>query len=115
MSGAFIHAPRFEHVWYTGDDGRRHYELMPVGGHTEVISHSSWKDLLEYFAARGVARDMWPTYETDIDIPLSEVVAQNERLRELVHKSSLGAECPTWTELVINVICSGEIFFYCSQ
>src|SRR4051812_30212310 len=114
MAGALVHAPRFEQKWYTGRDGLRHHELVAVGGNIEIVRWSSWYALLDYFETLGVPRDAWPTYESSIDLPLSDVSEKDENLRPLVATVVPDDRCPDpeLMALVLDVVRSGEIFYY---
>ena len=115
MAGTLLHAPRFEQSWYTGNDGQRHYELSPGGEDSEVISVSSWRQVVDYFRSRGVPPDAWPAYETDIDLPLSDLISKNERLRRCLADIVPDEECPEWGHIVWRLVRSGELLCYCTE
>jgi hypothetical protein len=84
MAGTLFHGPRFEQIWYAGNDGVQHYELAPCGGDMEVVSQSSWWALVAHFESAGVPRDAWPVYDSNIDLPLCEILEQNVELRKQI-------------------------------
>jgi hypothetical protein len=115
MSGAFFHAPAFAQEWYVGADGARHSELVPTGGNVEIISYVSWDHVVGYFESLGVPRAAWPVYEDAIDLLPSQLEARDRQLREHMRHVRLSADCPGWVRLILDVVHSGEVFFYCIQ
>ncbi|WP_129578492.1 MULTISPECIES: hypothetical protein [Sorangium] len=115
MAGSLLHGPKFEQVWYTAGDGQRHYELLPRGGDIEVMSNSSWQEVVEYFESLGVPREMWPVCESNIDAPLTRILSQNEDLRRVFRDVTLGPVRPSWADFVFRTVAAGEFLFYCVE
>ena len=91
MSGSLFHARRFSRRPYIGADGGEHWEVELIDGDADVVSHSSWLELIGYCAALGVPEDLWPTFEREcaIDVPLDQVEAKQALFREALRKLSL--------------------------
>lgn len=115
MAGTLLHARAFEIDRYTGDDGNQHYELVPRDGDGDVMSNSSWRETVAYFESMGIPQQVWPTYGCNIDLPLSEIVSQNEALRERVNDVAPAAQHPPWAERLLHMVRSGEMLFYCME
>lgn len=115
MPGSLIHAPRLEEVWFTSNDGCRHSELVPRGGDVEVISVTLWDAIVQHFESVGVPRSCWPVYQANIDIRFSDVVAKNEKLRDVVRTTGLAEAPPVWPALVLMFIRSGQLILFCAE
>jgi hypothetical protein len=84
MSGSLYHARRFERRPYVGADGNEHWEIEPIDGAADVVSHTSWHGLIRHCAELGVPEDVWPSFilcECAIDVPLDEVQAKQRPFR----------------------------------
>lgn len=110
MGGSLFCGRSFRQEWYTGNDGLRHYEVMTEESH--ALSHSTWRELKEFFAKLGVPMEAWPVYEDNIDLPLSEIEARNTELRRHLAVVSLGEDAPYWSVVVFDAIRAGKRVFF---
>ncbi|WP_442483454.1 hypothetical protein [Aeoliella sp. SH292] len=117
MGGSLVHSRSFRVQHYTGRDGLPHYEVFPAEGDYDLISYSTWKDLMAYGESLGVPVEVWPgftDYGNAIDVPLEEVAAMQSRLREVL--GGLSAEAIGGNQLlsrICNYLRKGEQVFFC--
>lgn len=113
MAGSLLHGRSFEKVDYIGNDGRPHYEVAPVDGDVEIVSISSWVELLDYCERMGIERTVWPGYEHEFDVPLEEVRKKNDRIREpLLQLTPEEISELRWLERIVSYVRRGELFFF---
>jgi hypothetical protein len=83
MPGSLYHARRFEKRPYIGGDGLRHWEIEPIDGDADVVSHSSWGELVRHCAQFGVPEDIWPILDREcaIDVLLDDIESMQPPFR----------------------------------
>jgi hypothetical protein len=84
MAGSLHHGRRFERRPYVGHDGLEHWEVAPIEGDVDVVSRSSWGELIRHCAQFGVPENVWPTLDCEcaIDVPLDGVYAMQAAFRD---------------------------------
>jgi hypothetical protein len=113
MGGSLFHSKALREERYTGQDGKAHYELIPLNGDSVSISQSSWKEVVEFYEARGVPRSAWPVYDANIDVPTDDLARKVAQLRLLVAQLDINSvTAPYWAAFVHEKLSSGEIVFY---
>lgn len=115
MPGSLYHARRFEKRAYLGNDGLEHWEVEAIGGGVEVVSHSSWRELIRHCARFGVPENVWPTLDGEcaIDVSLDEVDAMQAPLRAALCKlSPTQVSSHALLSRIVSYLDRGEIIFF---
>jgi hypothetical protein len=81
----------------------------------EFVSQSSWWALVAHFESAGVPRDVWPIYDRNIDLPLDEILEENGELRKQISGLVVSDDGSPWVRLVLRLIRSEEVLFYCVE
>ncbi len=109
MAGTLFHGKSFSTLSYTGMDGRTHYEIEPVDGGVEIVSVSTWCAFVEMASTLGVPRDIWPEYESSIDIPVDDMTERSRALKAAFENLDVPATLNDWLlELVVKCLRNGE-------
>ncbi|MDI3282260.1 hypothetical protein [Polyangium sp. 15x6] len=118
MPGSLYHARQFGRLPYRGNDQREHWEVDIIDGDMDVVSYSSWQELVEYSARLGVPVEVWPDF-TDghgegIDVPLDRVDRMQGDLREALRRLT-PAEVAGHALLarIVGYLARGEKVFFC--
>ena len=116
MAGTLFHAPTFEKIEYVGNDGNNHYEVIPVRGGSDVVSISSWNEIVGHCVRLGIPPDCWPTFPDAYDIPLQLVQEKSFLLRAKLDRA-LDAELASlpWLNTVVTYLRNGEQIFYAEE
>jgi hypothetical protein len=117
MAGTLCHAKQFAQQVYSGQDGKSHYELVPVDGGYDFPSWTTWEAMKKHCQAFGIATDSWPDFpefESAIDLPCEEVERKNVILRAALDQLS---EEEVSSHYLLFRICEyvrrGERIFFC--
>lgn len=117
MGGTLFHSQEFAKTVYVGADGRDHFEVVPLDGDSLGLSHKSWAEMKAFGEAHGMPLSAWPEfleYEIGIDVPVEEVLAKQDVLRQyLLELPSEVVDRHYWLSRVVEWVRQGEAVFFC--
>lgn len=116
MAGTLFHARTFGKDEYTGNDGEIHYEVIPVEGGRDIVSISSWRELVGYCEQLGINEECWPAFPDAFDVPLDIVESKCIELRGKLCRltDAKGAALP-WLKSIVSYLENGEQVFYAEE
>ena len=114
MAGTLSHVQRFAKQVHYSDDGKAHYELIPVEGDWDFISWSTWEAMKQYGQTLGIASDVWPEFEEgDFDTPTDEIEQKNETLRAALSRLTRDDERGHYLlSRICDYVRAGETIFF---
>ncbi|MDC3954045.1 hypothetical protein [Polyangium jinanense] len=115
MPGSLHHARQLGRLPYRGNDQQEHWEVDIIDGDMDVVSYSSWHELVEYCARLGVPVEVWPGFTREgIDVSLDRVDRMQGDLREALRRLTL-AEVSGHVLLarIVGYLARGEKVFFC--
>jgi hypothetical protein len=116
MAGSLYYGRDFEKVHYIGNDGLPHYEVTSIDGGIDVVSISSWVEILDYCERKGIPRSAWPEYEDGFDIPVVEVIEKGARLTELIERLPASEVAQLyWLERIASYLNNGNVIFFARE
>ena len=117
MAGYLIHGKFFKKETYRARDGKIHWEVMPIDGDVDIVSHSTWKELKILCEHCGIPQDVWvefPDNEEGIDISLEEINEKWQRfLLYVTHLEEKVSSQHILLARIISYIQHGEKMFFC--
>ena len=80
----------------------------------DVMSVSSWREVLRLFRDLGVRSEEWPEYEEDVDLPVEQILLRSEHLADQLRTLMLpGSDEYYWARRICTYVRMGEVFYFC--